>query len=107
MTAQLHGERAQPIELHAIALAQGVGDDRAQRVPHEFHVSRRGSGGVADVVCHLFDVDLLWVGNGYGHTLHVGFRATNEAATGQFAVHHRGIPTVVMHMLRSLYFHRH
>ena len=104
VAAQLHGERAQSVELHTVAVAQGIGDDSAQCIPHELYIGGRGGGGVADVVSHLLNVDLLRVGNGYGHTLYVGFRTTNEAAASQFAVYHRGVAPVMMHMLRFLDF---
>ena len=106
VAAQLHGERAKPVELHTVAVAQSIGDDSAQCIPHELYIGGRGGGGVADVVSHLFDVDLLRVGNGYGHTLYVDFRATNEVAASLFAVYHRGVAPVMMHMLRFLDFHR-
>ena len=106
VAAQLHGERAKPIELYTVAVAQGIGDDSAQCIPHELYIGGRGGGGVADVVSHLLNVDLLRVGNGYGYTLYVGFCATNEAAASQFAVYHRGVAPVMMHMLRFLDFHR-
>ena len=65
MVAQFHGERAQAVELYAVAVAQGIDNLCAQHVPHELHIRRSGRGGIVGADGHLLNVNFLR--EGYRH----------------------------------------
>ena len=85
VAAELHGERAQPVEVYAVAVDEGIGNLLAQGIPHELHIGVGGCGGVIDVDGHTLDVYPLWVGNGDGDTLGVGVLAAKELAAVELA----------------------
>ena len=98
MVAQLHRERAQSVELHAVSLAQGIGDGHAQSIPHKLHIGDGGRGGVVDVDGHLLDVYLLWKGYRYSRTPRLLSSGARHFVTAiQRATHYGSVPITMVH----------
>ena len=99
VAAELHGERAQAVELYAVAMAEGFGNLLAQGIPHELHVGVGGCGGVVDVDGHPLDVYFLWIGYRDGDALSVGVLAAKELAAVELAGYHGSVGSACVHVL--------